>query len=204
MKSVIQSGTLGKIIEGPGEMGQNIQRLAAIVVILSVFFAISGPAYGDDEFVFVANLSGAQEVLGDPPFLAPQPGVTTATTGRFSISFNRALTSAQFRLRVNQGVDITQAHLHCGPAGVNGQITVFVFDLVPDPGVDVNGLLSEGELTNASFVAGVDCTATCGKTVNNIASLRAAILDGCIYANVHSVANRGGEIRGQVRPVEEP
>ena len=97
---------------------------------------------------------------------------------------------------------ITQAHLHCAPAGVNGPITVFLFGLVPDPGVDVNGRLSEGELTNDSFVAGVSCTATCGKTVNNIASLRAAILDGCIYANVHSVANPAGDVRGQVRPVK--
>lgn len=204
MKNIVRIGRLGKILEGPQEGSRNIKRFAVIVSILGVFLAVSGPAYGDDEFVFVANLSGAQEVLGEPPFLAPQPGVTTDSTGRFRISFNPALTKAQFRLRVNQGVDITQAHLHCAPAGVNGNIGVFLFDLVPDPGVDVNGLLSEGELTNANFEEGVDCTATCGKTVNNIASLRAAILDGCIYANVHSVANRGGEIRGQVRPVAEP
>lgn len=177
-----------------------MKQLATIVSILGVFIAVSDAAYGD-EFVFVANLSGAQEVVGEPPFLAPQPGVETDTTGRFNVTFDRALTKAQFRLRVNQGVGITQAHLHCAPAGVNGPVLVFLFGLVPDPGVDVNGRLSEGELTNDDFQAGVDCTATCGKTVNNIASLRAAILDGCIYANVHSVANPGGEVRGQVRPV---
>jgi hypothetical protein len=179
-----------------------MKRLVTIVSILGVILAISGAAYGD-EFVFVATLSGAQEVVG-PPFVAPQPGVTTDTVGRLRLQFDAALTRATFRLRVQQGVDITQAHLHCAPAGVNGPITVFLFGLVADPGVDVDGLLSEGELTNASFQAGVDCNATCGKTVNNIASLRAAILDGCIYANVHSVANRGGEVRGQVRPQNEP
>lgn len=190
-----------------------MKRFATVVCILGVLLAVSGAAYSDDEFVFVANLSGAQEVVTPapdspndppPPPLAPQPGVGTDTTGRFRILFNRALTMAQFRLRVNQGVDITQAHLHCAPAGVNGPIIVFLFPLQADPGVDINGLLSDGELTNASFEEGIDCTATCGKTVNNIASLRAAMLDGCIYANVHSVINRGGEVRGQVRPAEEP
>jgi len=174
---------------------------------LGVFLAVSGAAYGGDEFVFVANLSGAQEVVSpvppaEEPPLAPQPGIETDTAGRFRISFDAALTSAQFRLRVRNGVGITQTHLHCAPAGVNGPITVFLFGLVPDPGVDINGRLSEEELTNASFVAGVSCTATCGKTVNNIASLRAAILKGCIYANVHSIANPAGDVRGQVRPVE--
>ncbi|MGH8490076.1 MAG: CHRD domain-containing protein [Gammaproteobacteria bacterium] len=164
---------------------------------LGTLLAVSAAAYGDGAFVFTANLGGAQEVVG-PPFLAPQPGIDSETAGRLRIRFDRALTRAQFRLRLDQGVDITQAHLHCAPAGVNGPIAVFLFDLVPDPGVDVNGLLSEGEVTNDAFQEGVDCNATCGKTVNNIASLQAAILDGCIYANVHSVVNRGGEVRGQV------
>ncbi len=179
-----------------------MKQLVAAFGTVGVMIAIGGPAQADDGFAFVANLSGTQEVVG-PPFLAPQPGVATATTGEFRIKFDKGLTSATFRLKVNDGVDVTQAHLHCAPAGVNGPIAVFLFGLVADPGVDVDGLLSEGELTNASFVtspAPVDCTATCGKTVDNIASLRAAILDGCIYANVHSVANRGGEVRGQVGP----
>ncbi|MGH8611670.1 MAG: CHRD domain-containing protein [Gammaproteobacteria bacterium] len=175
----------------------------SLVGSLGMLLVASGVAYGDDGFVFTADLGGTQEILGQPPFLAPQPGIETGTAGRFRIRFDRALTTAQFRLRVDQGVAITQAHLHCAPAGVNGPIAVFLFDLVPDPGVDVNGLLSEGELTNANFQAGVDCNATCGKTVNNIASLQAAMRDGCIYANVHSVANPGGEVRGQVRPKED-
>jgi hypothetical protein len=178
-----------------------MKQLATIVSILGVFLAASGVAYGDDGLVFVANLSGAQEVTGEPPFLAPQPGVSTDTTGRFRIRFNAALTEADFRLTVDGGVGIIVAHLHCAPAGANGPPMVFLFG--PAAPVDIDGLLSEGELTNDSFEAGVDCTPTCGKTVNNIASLQAAILDGCIYANVHSVVNTGGEVRGQVRPAEE-
>jgi hypothetical protein len=182
-----------------------MKQLTLIVSILGVFLAVSGVVFGD-ELVFVANLSGAQEVIGANGELLPPPqlGIETETTGRLHLSFDPALTRARFRLRVNNGDDITQAHLHCAPDGMNGPIAVFLFPSAPPPssGEDVNGLLSEGELTNASFLADVDCTATCGRMVNNIASLRAAILDGCIYANVHSVLHGAGVVRGQVRPAD--
>ena len=177
-----------------------MKQLAPTIGIFGVLLGVSGATYGDD-LSFVANLSGAQEVVG-PPFLAPQPGIQSNARGRFNLDFNPALTRAQFRLRVNQGTGITQAHLHCAPAGVNGPITVFLFGLVPDPGVPSDGVLSEGDLTNANFEAGIDCEATCGQTVANIASLRAAILEGCIYANVHTVTQPAGEIRGQLRPAD--
>ena len=185
-----------------------MKQLATIVSILGMFLAVSGVAYGDDEFVFVANLSGVQEIVGPNGELLPPPqlGIETDTTGRVRLSFDQALTRARFRLRVNNGDDITQAHLHCAPAGVNGPIVVFLFPSAPppDPGMDVNGLLSEGELTNASFVAtAAGCPETCGKPVNNIASLWAAILDGCIYANVHSVMHGAGVVRGQVGPADD-
>jgi hypothetical protein len=171
------------------------QRMAILGLVV-LFLAVSSSAYGDPKIG--AHLSGAQEVT--VPFVAPQPGVLTDTTGQFHVQFDAGFTSAFFRLNVERGVGITQAHLHCAPAGVNGPITVFLFGLVPAPGVDVNGFLSQGTLTNANFVAGVDCTPTCGRPVDNIASLHAAILDGCIYANVHSTAHPAGVVRGQVSP----
>jgi hypothetical protein len=177
-----------------------MKQLAPAVSVFGVLLGVSGTVYGDD-LTFVANLSGAQEVVG-PPFVAPQPGVESNARGRLNITFNPRLTAAQFRLAVNQGTGIREAHFHCAPAGVNGPIMVFLFGLVADPGVPSDGVLSEGNLTNANFQAGVDCETTCGQPVNNIASLRAAILEGCIYVNVHTVSNPAGEIRGQLRPAD--
>jgi len=170
-----------------------------------LLLAASGVAYGDDAVVFRANLIGEQEVAGaDLPFVAPQPGVTTDTTGRFRIEFDSALSKAEFRLSVGDGLKVTQAHLHCAPAGVNGPVVAFLFGLV-DPGVDVDGLVAEDELTNADIVPGVDFASVpaCGKTIDNIASLRAAMLQGCIYVNVHTEANSAGEVRGQVIPQDD-
>jgi hypothetical protein len=58
-------------------------------------------------------------------------------------------------------------------------------------------VVATGTLTNAD-IAAVDCVTPIGRPVNNIASLAFAARDGLIYANVHTVANSGGEIRGQL------
>jgi hypothetical protein len=44
----------------------------------------------------------------------------------------------------------------------------------------------------------VDCVPVIERPVNNIASLALAARDGLIYANVHTVAHSGSEVRGQL------
>lgn len=136
-----------------------------------------------DPLTLVAVPSGAQEV----------PEVTTNTGGGFLIVFSLDLSSAQFWLNVADGVEITQAHLHCAAAGVNGPVIAFVFGPA-NPPVDVDGRLSEGTLTNDDIITR-DCN---GLEVNNIASLAYAATQGLIYVNVHSVAHPNGVVRGQL------
>ncbi len=82
-------------------------------ILMVAFLAVSTTAYGNDEALeFEAKLSGAQEV----------PPVVTNTTGEIEVEFNYDLTEAKFELEVDDGVAITQAHLHCAPAGVNGPV----------------------------------------------------------------------------------
>jgi hypothetical protein len=73
---------------------------------------------------------------------------------------------------------------------------VFIFGPV-DAGVDVDGELAEGTVTNADFRV-ADCVSAIGRPVNNIASLSFAARGGLIYANVHSLAHTAGEVRGQL------
>jgi len=124
-------------------------------------------------------------------------GVESTTSGNIAVTFSRDLSSLEFRLAVNNGVGVTAAHFHCGRAGQNGPVVVFLF--ASDSGIDVGGVLADGTLTNADFVAtAADCDAAIGRPVNNIASLAFAARDGLIYANVHTVAFPAGEIRGQL------
>jgi hypothetical protein len=122
--------------------------------------------------------------------------VDTETTGKIKVNFDEALTQAEFELRVFDGTGIRVAHFHCGRAGENGPVVVFIFGPV-DAGVDVDGELAEGTVTNADYSV-ADRVSAIGRPVNNIASLAFAARDGLIYANVHSLAHTGGGVRGKL------
>lgn len=131
------------------------------------------------------SASGAQEV----------PPVDSATSAQLTFDVSDDLSSIDFMLEVQNGIDISQAHLHCAPAGVNGPVLVFLFPLVANGGgVDGDGTLNKGTLTNADLL-NVECE---GIAVGNIATLVEFILQRRVYLNVHSLANPSGEVRGQV------
>jgi CHRD domain len=163
-------------------------RLCTTFFILAALLATSSLAYGDQGLRFEATLSGAQEV----------PPVTTDATGQIRVTFDEGFTQAEFELSVFNGEGVTVAHFHCERPGRNGPVVIFLFGPV-DP-IDVDGELAAGTLTNAGFrpAGTTECPGLIGRPVNNIASLAFAMRDGLIYANVHTSANPGGEIRGQL------
>ena len=165
-------------------------------LLLSIFLLSPGIVSADNELTFKSHLSGAQEVT------TPPGGVDTDTSGEITVKFDKALSKAEFRIVVRNGVGVTQAHFHCGPAGVNGPVVAFLFGPVAPPGVDVDEGAAESELNNANILPpespeGIEA---CGGPLNNIASLAFAMLAGKIYANVHNTAFPGGVIRGQLLP----
>ena len=159
-------------------------KLVAIILALLVFVsgAVFAQGSGDGGRKFAARLAGVNEV----------PAVTTDTSGRAIIKFNKTFTEAEFSLNVRKGVRITQAHIHCGAAGVNGPIIVFLAGFHA-PGWDVDGnWINNTTVTNANVV---NTTSACGST---LADLAQAMRDGNMYVNAHSVTNPGGEVRGQL------
>lgn len=168
-----------------------MKKLYTTMLILVAFLTVSSTADGDSnkKLKFRATLSGAQEV----------PEVVTDTTGEIKVRFDAGLTQAEFDLSVFQGVGVLVAHFHCERPGRNGPVVIFLFEPVPG-GIDVDGELATGTLTNAGFLAAgvTQCPGLIGRPVNNIAALAFAMRDGLIYANVHTVAFPGGEARGQL------
>lgn len=140
-----------------------------------------------------ASLSGDQEV----------PPNSSDANGEFKIQFNCDFTAARFDLEV-EAENVLQAHLHCGSAGENGPVIVFLFGLIPG-GFDVDGRLASFTITNANLDAvNADCMAAIGHQVETLEDLADAIAMGEIYANVHTTAFPGGEVRGQLELDDRP
>ena len=100
------------------------------------------------------------------------PPVSTAArgSGSFTIGADGAVSGSV----TTTGVQGTMAHIHMAPRGQNGPV------IVP--------LTKSGDTYTAP--AGAKLTA------EQLAAFRA----GNLYINVHSDANKGGEVRGQLRP----
>lgn len=101
------------------------------------------------------------------------PPVATMATGSGSVIINPDMTVSGGI--TTKGIVATAAHIHVGKTGTNGPICI--------------GLSKAGE--NAWRVPD-------GAKLD--ASQFSAYKDGALYVNVHSVNNKGGEIRGQLMP----
>jgi hypothetical protein len=159
-----------------------ILTVAALATLVLPGLAGSVTANSDnDGQQFRARLRGNEEV----------PAVSTNTRGKANFEFNDARTKLEFELEVEDGIRVTQAHIHCAAAGVNGPIVVWLGGF-HDRGWDMDGdWIGDATATDANIT-----NTACGSTLAQIAE---AMAEGRTYANVHTVANPGGEIRGQIR-----
>jgi CHRD domain-containing protein len=159
-----------------------MHKIFAPVAVFLTVLVYAGMADADE--LFKATLTGDQEV----------PAVTTDTTGKAFFRLNKEESEIEIQLHVNDGVRINQSHIHCAPAGVNGPIVVFLAGLHA-AGLDIDGKwVSNATITDTSIV-----NTACGATVS---ALAVSMRSGNTYANVHSVAHSGGEVRGQIEPAD--
>jgi hypothetical protein len=166
-----------------------MRSLSALAIAgLSLLAAGGGAEARNDEFR--ALLRGNQEV----------PPVTTTTLGTAELNFTGDTLLVEITLL--RARRVTQAHLHCAPRGSNGPVVAFLAGF-QDRGWDVDGLwIDHQTLTNANILADATPAPTCPRRIRTLADLRAAMADGFIYANVHTVANPAGEVRGQAVRVD--
>ncbi len=136
----------------------------------------------DDEIEFKALLDGSQEV----------PPVESAGSGKAEFELEDG--KLEFELDVADLVGVIQAHIHVGPAGENGPVVAFLFGPA-DPPIDVGDKteIAEGDITDEDIIERPDIGFD-----GTLASLVEQMLAGNTYVNVHTEANRPGEIRGQI------
>lgn len=139
---------------------------------------------------FRAHLSGSEEV----------PPADTRGQGQAIFQLSKDGTELTYKLIAANIENITQAHIHCGAAGVNGPVVVFLYpaappaELIPER---FNGVLAEGVRTNDNVISRPDSD-ECPGGVVNFNELMAKIRSGDAYVNVHTLQYPGGEIRGQI------
>jgi hypothetical protein len=151
------------------------------IAVAAVFSMVS--ACGDDgpaspATSFTATLSGANEV----------PPVTTTATGTATLSVSGA--QITYTVNVTDLQNVLVAHIHVAPAGANGPIRLNLCGTgapEPDCSTSPTGVLVTG--TNGT---------TFGDPPITFDSLLSAMRTGGAYVNVHTDANPGGEIRGQI------
>jgi hypothetical protein len=128
----------------------------------------------------------------------PDP-VDTLAQGQALFKLSADGTELKYKVIVANILNVVGAHIHLAPAGENGPIVLsmlpdpanFPPPFIPDPGVTLSGILVEGTATADDLAGPLE-----GMSLDDLIE---AIESGNAYVNVHTVQNRSGEIRGQIR-----
>ncbi|MDQ8158588.1 MAG: CHRD domain-containing protein [Gemmatimonadota bacterium] len=166
-----------------------LRRIARSLVSLAgaVLVGAALANCSDDETVvaptplvkFRATLSGAEE----------NPPVTTTATGTSEFTLSRTNDTLFVNITVNGLSNVRFGHFHTGARGANGAVVSTLVDPPTLVGAQ-NGRVGKQFITASNLsgaLAGQPLTAL-------IDQMRA----GGIYVNLHTDANAGGELRGQV------
>jgi hypothetical protein len=163
---------------------------------------------------FSVHLTGDEEPTPAPPAPSPQD---SQAQGQAIIKIAEDQLSFDYKLIASNIDNVVQAHIHCGPRGVNGGIFIWLYPSVTSsaplngPTGRQDGVLAEGTVVSGAAlnVRTVAASAVCPGGVANFADALKQIRSGNAYVNVHTndgVAPTnsgpgdfpGGEIRAQL------
>ena len=166
-------------------------------------FAVGGNSGGNGDVNLGTHMTGEEEVFTPVPPSTATPDDSRAQ-GEAIFRVNADGTSVDFRLIASNINNVIMSHIHCGPAGANGPIRMWLYPVVGPSGAPAasgagpqNGVLASGTFNPTGVV--------CPGGMPLIDAIRA----GLTYVNVHTNdgvgANNtgpgdfpGGEIRGQL------
>lgn len=167
---------------------------------------LSGGAMAEGE-AFSAKLNGAQQVRtatildsqGSEVSIPIGPLVTGAYGhAHFKLSPDGTMLHYEFEA-TGFSTPLFMAHIHLGPKGANGGVLFWLFaDASNAPFTPPR---DDGPFTGS--ISGVltadDLSPMPGLGVNTFEDAVANIMNGNTYVNLHTTANPGGEIRGQIK-----
>jgi hypothetical protein len=154
-----------------------------IFFTLLLLLALAGTALASGNRNYRTHLTGAEEV----------PAVETQAQGQAIFQLSKDGTELHYKLIVANIENVMMAHIHLGPAGVNGPVVAWLYPSAPPPALiegRFSGVLAEGTITAASLVGPL--------AGEPLSALIDAIEAGNTYVNVHTSQYPGGEVRGQI------
>jgi hypothetical protein len=153
--------------------------IAAAATITFVAASCGSDSTGPTNKTYLANMIAANE----------QGGFTSAGSGVFT--FVDRGTEIDWTLNLTNMTAVIASHIHLGDVNAVGATAGPVIEnlfLPNGPTATLNGEVAHGTITNAN------------NANISLDSLRVLFNNGHAYANVHTSAHTGGEIRDQVHP----
>jgi len=157
-----------------------MKRAIILTTVAALAFGVVAPAASAQPSVFRAVLSGRGEV----------PQTDSLARGVATFKVNEDETELTYQLVLANIQDVTMAHIHVGASDVLGPVVVFLLHPVDAPEGRFSGVVAQGTVTAADLVGPL--------AGHPLSDLVAQMEAGNTYANAHTIAHPGGEIRGQI------
>jgi hypothetical protein len=150
------------------------------LAIAGLFILVASSQAQAQTITFTAQLHGGNEV----------PVVITGSVGTATVTWNTTTKAGTYRVDVyNMPVGTTASHIHAGAVGAGGPVII-------------NFTVPAGGISNDYGLSGTfgctDVSVRPPQGINSCEDFEQALLLNNTYVNVHSTANPGGEIRGQL------
>lgn len=147
----------------------------------AAFIGFGAAPASAQQYTLTATLTGAGET--------PAPGINTGAFGSATIIVDLTARTANYTVTVyNLPSGVVASHIHVGPAGTAGPVVVGF----SPPLTASNDFSFTGTVADTAFVLNPNLG------IRSADDMFQAIIGGNSYVNVHSSANPGGEIRGQL------
>jgi hypothetical protein len=148
--------------------------------------------------MMTAASASAQEIrmraVLSPGEETPAPGLLSGAVGTADVLVDVGARELSVTLRVfNLPTASTAGHIHVGPVGIAGPIILDFPTTIPG---------RTGDFTLSFRLSATALRPNPGLGIVNMEDAIQSITGGNTYVNIHSTANPGGEIRGQLRMVQ--
>lgn len=160
----------------------SMRTIVVGVAGLAVSCLMAAPASAQQMVTVKALLSGAYEV----------PAVSAGAHGVAVVTVNRATGEVSWTIDVyNLPTGIVGGHIHAGAEGVNGPIII---------GFPIANVGQSGAFQLKGSARASELMVRPASGINSFDDAAFAMASGAAYVNLHTQANPGGEIRGQLCP----